>query len=68
MKSFIAKRVISIFFFNLRYLRLKLLKYKENDKKICDTLDHNFKTIPLYTGWPPKNGIVDTCKIITQTV
>ena len=47
MKSFIAKRVISILV-NLRYLRFKLLKYKENNKKICNTLDHNFKNIPLY--------------------
>ena len=47
MKSFIAKRVISILV-NLRYLRFKLLKYKENNKKICDTFDHNFKNIPLY--------------------
>ena len=47
MKSFIAKRVISIFV-NLRYLRLKLLKYKENNKKICDAFDHNFQIIPLY--------------------
>ena len=48
MKSFIAKRVISIFV-NLRYLRFKLLKYKENNKKICNTFDHNFKNITLYT-------------------
>ena len=47
MKSFIAKRVISILV-NLRYLRFKLLKYKENNKKICYTFDHNFKNIPLY--------------------
>ena len=46
LKSFIAKRVISILV-NLRYLRFKLLKYKEN-KKICNTFDHNFKNIPLY--------------------
>ena len=46
MKSFIAKRVISILV-NLRYLRFKLLKFKEN-KKICNTFDHNFKNIPLY--------------------
>ena len=26
----------------------KLLKYKENNKKICNTFDHNFKNIPLY--------------------
>ena len=47
--SFIAKRVISIFV-NLRYvyLRLKLLNHKENNKKICDTFDHNFYIIPLY--------------------
>ena len=24
------------------------LKYKENNKKICNTFDHNFKNIPLY--------------------
>ena len=46
VKSFIAKRVISILV-NLRYLRFKLLKYKENNKKICDTSDHNFRYIPL---------------------
>ena len=47
MKSFIAKRVISILV-NLRYLRFKLLKYKENNNNICNTFDHNFKNIPLY--------------------
>ena len=47
MKSFIAKRVISILV-NLRYLRFKLLKYKENNKKICNTFGYNFKNIPLY--------------------
>ena len=46
MKSFIAKRVISILV-NLRYLRFKLLKCKENNKKICNTFD-NVKNIPLY--------------------
>ena len=46
MKSFMAKRVISIFV-NLRYLRLKLLKYEEN-KKICDTFDHNFKNVRTF--------------------
>ena len=44
MKSFIAKRVISIFV-NLRCLQLKLLKYKENNKNIYETFDHNFKNI-----------------------
>ena len=47
VKSFIAKRLNSILV-NLRYLRFKLLKYKENNKKICNTFDHNFKIIPLY--------------------
>ena len=47
MKSFIAKRINSILV-NLRYLRFKLLKYKENNKTICNTFDHNFKNIPLY--------------------
>ena len=42
MKSFIAKRVNSILV-NLRYLRFKLLIYKENNKKICNTFYHNFK-------------------------
>ena len=52
MNIFIAKRVISIFV-NFRYLRFKLVKYKENNKKICDTFGHNFKYIPyneLYVG------------------
>ena len=40
------KADISIFI-NLRYLRLKLLKNKENNKKICDFF-HNFKNIPCY--------------------
>ena len=30
---------------NLRYVRLKLLKHKEDNKKIIDTLDHNFKNM-----------------------
>ena len=33
---------------NLRYLRSKLLKYKEKNKKIFSTFDNNFKNIPLY--------------------
>ena len=49
MKSFIAKRVNSILV-NLRYLRFKLLKYKENNKKMCNTFDHDFKNIPLYNN------------------
>ena len=47
MKSFIAKRVNSILV-NLRYLRFKLLKYKENNKKFVNTFGHNFKNITLY--------------------
>ena len=35
------------FYSNLGYLRLKLL-IKENNKKLCDTFDHNSKNIPLY--------------------
>ena len=46
MKSFILKRVNSILV-NL-ILRFKLLKHKENNKKICNTFDHDFKNIPLY--------------------
>ena len=47
VKSLFTKRVNSILV-NLRYLRFKLLKYKENNKKVCNTFDHNFKNIPLY--------------------
>ena len=47
VQSFIAKRVISSLV-NLVNLRFKLLKYKENNKKMCDTFDRNFKNIPLY--------------------
>ena len=47
IKSFIAKRANSILV-NLRYLRFKLLKYKENNKKMCNTFDHNLRNIPLY--------------------
>ena len=32
----------------MRYLRLKLLKNKENNKKICHIFHHNFKNIPCY--------------------
>ena len=46
LKSFIAKRVISILV-NFRYLRFKLLKYKEDNKKMCDTFDQNLKYIPV---------------------
>ena len=42
-----SKTDISIFI-NLRYLRLKLLKNKENNKKICHIFHHNFKNIPCY--------------------
>ena len=31
----------------MRYLRFKLLKYKENNKNICDTFDHNRSYIHL---------------------
>ena len=54
LKSFIAKGVNSILV-NLRYLRFKLLKYKENNKKICHTFNHNFKNIPLYKN---EEGII----------
>ena len=33
---------------NLRYLRLKLLKKKENNKKICHIFHHNYINIPCY--------------------
>ena len=47
MKSLNSKTDISIFI-NLRYLRLKLLKHKENNKKVCHISHHNFKNIPCY--------------------
>ena len=49
MKSLNAKTDISIFI-HLRYLRLKLLKNKENNKKIWDIFHHtcNFKNMPCY--------------------
>ena len=46
MKSLNSKTDISIFI-NLRYLRLKVLKNKEN-KKICHSFHHSFKNIPCY--------------------
>ena len=46
MKSFIAKRVHPILF-NLRYLRFKLLKYKEI-MKMCNTLNLKTSKIFLY--------------------
>ena len=47
MKSLNAKTDISIFI-NVRYLRLKLRKNKENNKKICHIFHHIFKNIPCY--------------------
>ena len=47
LKSLFAKTDKSIFV-KLRYLRLKLLKYKENNKTNSDTFDHNFKNNPWY--------------------
>ena len=47
VKSLNLKNDISIFI-NLRYLRLKLLKNKENNKKICHIFHHNLKNIPCY--------------------
>ena len=47
MKSLNSKTDISNFI-NLRYLRLKLLKNKENNKKICHIFHHNFKNIHCY--------------------
>ena len=37
-----------IHFGQFEILRFKLLKYEENNKKICNTFDHNFKIIPSY--------------------
>ena len=48
MNSLIAKRVIISILVNFRSLRLNLLKYEENNKKMCVTFDHNFIIIYLY--------------------
>ena len=53
MKSFIAKQVISIWV-NFRYLRFKFLKYKENNKKICDPFGHDSQ---IYTFMYNELGI-----------
>ena len=47
MKSLNSKADISRFI-SLRYLQLKLLKLKENNKKVCHIFHHNFKNIPCY--------------------
>ena len=47
MKSSNAKTDVSIFT-NLGYLRLKLLKNTENNKKILYIFYQNFKNIPCY--------------------
>ena len=47
MKSLFAKTDKSIYV-KLKYLRLKLLKYIENNKKFSDTFDHNFKNNSWY--------------------
>ena len=49
LHCFIAKRVISILD-NLRYLRFKLLKYKENNKKICNIFIITPKIFPNEKG------------------
>ena len=45
MKSLNKKKTIyhSFFFSNSRYLRLKLLKNKENNMKLCDISHYNLK-------------------------
>ena len=45
--KFKNRYTVSIFI-NLRYLRLNLLKNKENHKKICHIFHHNFKSTPCY--------------------
>ena len=47
MKRLNSKTDKSIFI-NLRYLPLKVLKNKENNKKICHIFHHNFENIPCY--------------------
>ena len=47
LKSLNSKTDISIVI-NFRYLRLKLLKNKENNKKICHIFHHSFNNIPCY--------------------
>ena len=47
MKSLFAKTDKSICA-KWRYLRLKVKKNKENNKKMFASFDHNFKNVPLY--------------------
>ena len=47
MKSLNLKTDIFIFI-NLRYLRLKLVENRDNNKKICHIFHHNFNNIPCY--------------------
>ena len=47
MKSLNSKTDISIFI-NFRYFWLKMLKNKQNNKKLCHIFHHNFKNIPCY--------------------
>ena len=58
MYMYVSIIILSIFV-KLRYLRLKLLKYKENITKILNTFDHNLKNMLLYTGCPKKSGTAD---------
>ena len=46
---------------NLWYVRFKLLKYRENNKKTGNTFDHNFKNIPLYKYYNEEGIISRFC-------
>ena len=46
MKSLNKKKNDISIFINFRYLRSKLLKNKEKNKKICHIFHHNFKNNP----------------------
>ena len=48
MKSLYLKKTDISIFINVRYLQLKLLKHKENNKKICHIVHHILKNIPCY--------------------
>ena len=73
LKSFVAKRAVSICV-NLMYLRLKLLKYKENKILIPLILNLNSSSIIsiIYQNWPhvllcDPSLIIDIIYHIAQT-
>ena len=55
-EEFKCKNRYTHFFINLGYLRLKLLKNRENNRNICDIVHHNFKNGPYVLN---KRGVIE---------